>query len=95
MGMKFIQINIKRLLLIGLVGILLLTLLPLSIAHATEGIDTSIGEVNYHQYQDDSSVWHDIDNSWQLATAPWDWQMLEDSYHTYVLDDFTAKSRTM
>lgn len=50
-------------------------------------LDASIGSVHY---QDELGDWQEIDNQWSEAQAPWDWEMLEDGYHTSVLEDFTA-----
>ncbi len=50
-------------------------------------IDTKIGSVHYWG---EFGGWQEIDNQWSEALAPWDWEMLEDGYHTHVLEDFTA-----
>jgi len=38
-------------------------------------------------YQDEG--WQEIDNAWVPATAPWNWEMVHDSYHAYALNQFT------
>lgn len=50
-------------------------------------LDASLGAVHY---RDEFRVWQEIDNQWSAAQPPWDWEMLEDGYHTKVLEDFTA-----
>lgn len=49
--------------------------------------DISMGAVHY---RDEFRDWQEIDNEWFAAAAPWDWEMLEDGYHTHVVEDFTA-----
>ena len=49
-------------------------------------VSASIGPVHYK----DSDTWQAIDNSFTPAVPPWDWQMVNDSYQTFVLNDFTA-----
>jgi len=70
----------KRLLIIGLVSILLLTSLPLGIVRATESIDTSLSSIDYEG----------INNEFIPAVAPWDWQMADAPYSVKVVEDFTA-----
>lgn len=50
-------------------------------------IDVALGAVHY---QDETGSWQEIDNQWAAAPSVWDWQMIEDGYHTSVLENFTA-----
>jgi len=47
--------------------------------------DGIIGSVHY-----EDNGWHEIDNYFEPAVAPWDWQMLHAGYHIRVKEDFTA-----
>jgi len=47
--------------------------------------DGTIGAIHY---QDNG--WQEIDNFFEVAQAPWDWQMLNAGYHIKVKEDFTA-----
>ena len=49
-------------------------------------VDSSLSSIHY----DDGSTWQNIDNQFTMATPPWDWQMVNDSYQTFALNDFTA-----
>ena len=49
-------------------------------------LDVSMAPVHY----DVDGTWQNIDNQFTPATTPWDWQMVNDSYQTFVLNDFTA-----
>lgn len=47
--------------------------------------DGTIGSVHY-----DDNGWQEIDNIFEAAIAPWDWQMLNAGYHIRVKEDITA-----
>lgn len=47
--------------------------------------DGTIGSIHY---EDDG--WQEIDNIFEPALAPWDWEMLDAGYHVRVVEDFTA-----
>jgi len=47
--------------------------------------DGTIGSIHY-----EDNGWKDIDNIFESAVAPWDWQMLKAGYHIRVKEDFTA-----
>src|SRR3972149_3416711 len=47
----------------------------------------SVGALHY---RDGGGAWQDIDNNWNPAVAPWNWEMTQDSYTTKALSDFTA-----
>lgn len=48
-------------------------------------LDSSVGAIHYY---DDG--WQEIDNIFEPAIAPWDWQMLKAGYHVRVKEDFTS-----
>lgn len=50
-------------------------------------VDISLGAVHY---QDGLGDWLEIDNQWAIAPPPYDWEMVDDGYHTSVLENFTA-----
>jgi hypothetical protein len=50
-------------------------------------IDVSIGSVHYESAPGD---WQEIDNIFEPAVAPWDWEMTHAGYHVRVVEDFTA-----
>ena len=53
--------------------------------------DGTIGSIHYKDNpQDEAEQWKDIDNAFEPALAPWDWQMLKAGYHIRVKEDFTA-----
>lgn len=47
--------------------------------------DGTIGSVHY-----EDNGWQEIDNIFESALAPWDWQMFKAGYHVRVKEDFTA-----
>ena len=47
--------------------------------------DGTIGSIHYWE-----DGWKEIDNVFESAQAPWDWQMLKAGYHIRVKEDFTA-----
>ena len=47
--------------------------------------DGKIGAVHY-----EDNGWQDIDNIFEPAVAPWNWQMLKAGYHIRVKEDFTS-----
>ncbi len=47
--------------------------------------DGTIGSIHY-----EDNGWQEIDNIFEPALAPWDWQMLKAGYHIRVKEDFTA-----
>jgi len=47
--------------------------------------DGTIGSIHY-----EDNGWQEIDNYFEPAVAPWDWQMLHAGYHIRVKEDFTA-----
>lgn len=49
-------------------------------------VDVSIGSIHYKE----NGEWLEIDNIFEPAIAPWDWQMLKAGYHIRVKEDFTA-----
>lgn len=52
--------------------------------------DGVIGAIHYKNDPDDpGESWKEIDNAFEPAQAPWDWQMLKAGYHVHVLKDFT------
>jgi len=54
-------------------------------------LDTKIGSVHYKDNPSDiTEPWKEIDNQFNPAVAPWNWEMTQDGYKTYVLNDFTA-----
>ena len=48
-------------------------------------LDATIGSIHY-----EDNGWQEIDNIFEPAAAPWDWQMLKAGYHIRVKDDFTS-----
>jgi len=48
--------------------------------------DGTIGSIHYEEKDE----WLEIDNVFEPANAPWDWQMLKAGYHIRVKEDFTA-----
>ncbi|GAI60779.1 unnamed protein product, partial [marine sediment metagenome] len=53
--------------------------------------DGIIGSVHYKDNpKDEAEQWKEIDNVFEPALAPWDWQMLKAGYHIRVKEDFTA-----
>lgn len=48
--------------------------------------DGTIGSIHYSE----NGEWKDIDNAFEPALVPWDWQMLKAGYHIRVKEDFTA-----
>jgi len=42
-----------------------------------------------------NGTWQNIDNSWIVATAPWNWKMVSDSYQSYALSNFAAGQSLM
>lgn len=47
--------------------------------------DGTIGSIHYEE-----NGWQEIDNYFEPALAPWDWQMLKAGYHIRVKENFTA-----
>jgi len=47
--------------------------------------DGTIGAIHY-----EDAGWQEIDNIFEPAVAPWDWEMLHAGYHIRVKEDFTA-----
>ncbi|GAI54205.1 unnamed protein product, partial [marine sediment metagenome] len=45
----------------------------------------TIGSIHYKD-----NGWQEIDNIFESALAPWNWQMLKAGYHIRVKEDFTA-----
>lgn len=54
-------------------------------------LDCTIGSLHYKDNpQDKAEQWKEIDNYFEPAPAPWNWQMLKAGYHIRVKEDFTA-----
>ena len=54
-------------------------------------VDVTIGSIHYKDNpQDEAEQWKGIDNIFEPAIAPWNWQMLKAGYHIRVKEDFTA-----
>ena len=54
-------------------------------------MDIKVGSVHYKENPGDTiGAWKEINNQFVPAVAPWNWQMTQDGYKTYVLNNFTA-----
>lgn len=54
-------------------------------------VDVTIGSIHYKDNpKDKAEQWKEIDNAFEPAPAPWDWQMLRAGYHIKVKEDFKA-----
>ena len=51
----------------------------------------SLGPIHYRDNKkDETEPWKDIDDNIEVATAPWNWQMVKDDYYAKFLSDLTA-----
>jgi len=54
-------------------------------------LDATIGSLHYKDNpKNESEEWKGVDNIFEPALAPWDWQMLKAGYHIRVKGDFKA-----
>ena len=53
--------------------------------------DGTVGSIHYKDNpKNESEQWKEIDNIFKSALAPWNWEMLDASYHIGVKEDFTS-----